>query len=271
MQERDYVLGTHDSEVERLGLQHRVWQTTVLDCWRRAGIKAGSRVLDVGAGPGYATLDLAELVGPKGEVIALERSSRFVEFGKAACLKRGLNHVRWFELDLMAEPLPAENMDAAWCRWVASFVSKPDMLVARIARAVKPGGIAIFHEYVDYDTFRLVPPSPAVEEFKQHVGASWRANGGEPDIARQLPTMLAAHGFKIRSATPKIFCARPGEELWSWPASWIKINSRRLQELKQVDEAWVRALDQELAAAEANPNALLLTPLVLEIIAEKVN
>jgi SAM-dependent methyltransferase len=271
MQERDYVLGTHDSEVERLGLQHRVWQSTVLECWRRAGITTGSRVLDLGAGPGYATLDLAELVGASGEVIAIERSNRFVDFGKAACTKRGLHHVRWFELDLMTEPLPAKDMDAAWCRWVASFVSRPEMLVAKIAQAIRPGGVAIFHEYVDYDTFRLVPPGPAVEQFKQHVAASWRANGGEPDVARQLPTLLAANGFKIRSAAPKIFCARPGEELWSWPASWMKINSRRLQELKQVDEAWVRALDQELAAAEANPNSLLLTPMVLEIIAEKVN
>ena len=270
MQERDYVLGTHDSEVERLGLQHRVWQSTVLDCWRRAGIKTGSRVLDIGAGPGYATLDLAELVGATGEVIAVERSNRFVDFGKAACAKCGLKHVRWFELDLMTEPLPAENMDAAWCRWVASFVSKPEVLVSKVAQALKPGGVAIFHEYVDYDTFRLVPSSSAVEEFKQHVGASWRANGGEPDIARQLPAWLGANGFKIRSATPKIFCARPGEEIWSWPASWIKINSRRLQELKQVDEAWVQALDRDLAAAEANPNSMLLTPLVLEIIAEKI-
>ena len=68
--ENDYVLGTNDEELERLGLQHRVWRPIVLDCWRRAGITFGSRVIDVGAGPGFATMDLAELVGPT------ERSSR---------------------------------------------------------------------------------------------------------------------------------------------------------------------------------------------------
>ena len=69
--DRDYVLGTHDQELARLGLQHRVWRPVVLDCWQRAGITVGKRVLDVGAGPGYATVDLAEIVGPTGEVIAL--------------------------------------------------------------------------------------------------------------------------------------------------------------------------------------------------------
>jgi ubiquinone/menaquinone biosynthesis C-methylase UbiE len=57
--ESDYVWGTHDEEVARLGLQHRVWRAAILDCWWRADITAGSKVIDVGAGPGYATVDLA--------------------------------------------------------------------------------------------------------------------------------------------------------------------------------------------------------------------
>ena len=59
MSERDYVLGTHDAEVERLGLQHRVWRERARDAWARAGIAAGQTVIDVGAGPGYAAIDLA--------------------------------------------------------------------------------------------------------------------------------------------------------------------------------------------------------------------
>src|SRR6266496_2004890 len=86
--ERDYVLGTHDEELERLGLQHRVWRPAVLDCWQKAGITLGKRVLDVGAGPGYATVDLAEIVGPTGEVVALERSKNFVRAMREACRVR---------------------------------------------------------------------------------------------------------------------------------------------------------------------------------------
>src|SRR4051812_27926421 len=100
MSERDYVLGTHDDELQRLGFQHRVWRPTVLDCWRRAGIAAGSRVIDVGAGPGFATIDLAETVEASGEVVAVERSSRYVKVARDACRARGLNNVRVVELDL---------------------------------------------------------------------------------------------------------------------------------------------------------------------------
>src|SRR5438477_5832285 len=99
--ENDYVLGTNDEELERLGLQHRVWRPIVLDCWRRAGITFGSRVIDVGAGPGFATMDLAELVGPNGEIIAIERSERFVAHAKNMAAARNLTNIRFRQADLM--------------------------------------------------------------------------------------------------------------------------------------------------------------------------
>src|SRR4051812_17105559 len=98
--ERDYVLGTHDEELQRLGLQHRVWRPTVSACWNKAGITVGSRVIDLGAGPGYATMDLAEIVGPQGKVTALERSARYVAAGKEGCENRGLTNVDYREADL---------------------------------------------------------------------------------------------------------------------------------------------------------------------------
>ena len=114
--EQDYVLGTHDDEIARLELQHRVWRPVVLDCWRNAGIKTGSRVLDVGAGPGHATVDLAEMVGPTGEVVAVERSGRFARAAQDACRLRQLANVRIHELDLMKSDLPPGPYDASWCR-----------------------------------------------------------------------------------------------------------------------------------------------------------
>ena len=53
--DKDDVLGTHDEEIERLGLQHRVWRPRVTDEWRRAGFTTGQPRLGLGCGPGYAT------------------------------------------------------------------------------------------------------------------------------------------------------------------------------------------------------------------------
>src|SRR5207253_8850366 len=113
--ERDYVLGTHDEELARLGVQHRAWRPVVLDCWKQAGITNGSRVLDVGAGPGYATVDLAEIVGPGGRVVAVERSSNFVNAIKSAIQTQSLSKVDVIELDLMNVGLLVGSFDLRWC------------------------------------------------------------------------------------------------------------------------------------------------------------
>src|SRR6201997_3413138 len=104
--DRDYVLGTHEEELARLGLQHRVWRPVALDCWQRAGITVAKCVLDVGAGPGYAAIDLAEIVGPTGEVVALERSQNFIRAMKTTCRARSLVNVKIHELDLMKDEIP---------------------------------------------------------------------------------------------------------------------------------------------------------------------
>src|ERR1700757_3215692 len=104
--DRDYVLGTHEEELARLGLQHRAWRPVALDCWQRAGISVGKRVLDIGAGPGYAAIDLAEIVGATGEVVALERSQNFIRAMETNCRERSLTNVKIYELDLMQNELP---------------------------------------------------------------------------------------------------------------------------------------------------------------------
>src|SRR5260370_14447990 len=152
--DRDYVLGTHDEELARLGLQHRVWRPVVLDCWQRAGITVGKRVLDVGAGPGYATVDLAEIVGPTGEIVALERSRNFVRAIEATCRARSLTNVKIHEIDLMSDDLPAGDYDFAWCRWVVSFVNHPPLLIRTLTRVMPKVSSCIFHRSGHYQPWR---------------------------------------------------------------------------------------------------------------------
>ncbi len=266
--ENDYVLGTHREEVERLGLQHRVWRSVVLDCWRRAGIRAGSRVVDVGAGPGYATIDLAEIVGPTGEVLAIERSANFLEIAKEACAARRLSNVQFRNVDLMQERISGA-FDAAWCRWVASFVSSPATLINHIAGALRVDGMAIFHEYNDYRTWRLAPSRPAIESFVHEVMESWRATGGEPDVASGFPPLLRTAGLRVIDVRPRVLVISPHDYEWQWPASFIEINLTRLRELGRVTSDWTESVRREFAEAEADPTTLMTTPMFLEIIAQR--
>ena len=269
--ERDYVLGTHDEEIARLGLQHRIWRPVASDCWQKAGITIGSRVLDLGAGPGYAAADLAEIVGPTGKVVAVERSANFVRALEERCRARSLRNVHVHELDLMTDDLPEGPYDFSWCRWVASFVTDPALLIRKLAGVMRPGGVAIFHEYAHYLTWRFVPRLPNQERFAQEVKASWSAAGGKADVGLDLPSYLAHNGFAVRSVFPRIYSVRPSDYMWQWPASFVGIGLARLQELGRIDAAFAAKVQNEIDEAGANSNSLLITPLVLEIVAAKAS
>ena len=268
--EQDYVLGTHDAEIERLQLQHGVWRQHVRDCWQRAGLAPGMHVVDIGCGPGFASADLAEVVGEHGRVTGIERSERFIAYATRHCRMRGAENVNMVMADVMEEDLPVTDADAVWCRWLAIFVSDPALLVRKMAGMLKPGGKLIFHEYVHYETYQSVPPSARIEEFIAHVMRSWRDFGGEPNVARYLPAHLAAAGCRVRETRPISFSAQPHQPVWQWPASFIDVNLQRLLDLGLVDVDWVAAVKDDMQRLEADPNALLITPMVLEIIAEKI-
>ena len=269
----DYVLGTHNDEHARLGMQHSLWQEFVLDAWKRAGICTGTRVVDVGAGPGFATMDLADIVGATGHVTAVEISSKFAQEVKDQANVRGLNNVSVHIVDLMHEDIPlataGAEFDAAWCRWVCMFVPDVGALVRRVHNALRAGGVAVFHEYVHYETYGLQPPTPGIDSFTQAAMKSFSARGGNANIAGTLLKELRQHGFETMSIKPIARAARPHEPLWQWPAGFIRTYLPRLIELGQVDNAFAANVLAELARAEQDPQSIMLTPTVLEIIARK--
>lgn len=265
--ERDYVLGTHDEEIERLGLQHRVWRPRALDAWRRAGFTIGQVLLDVGCGPGHAAVDLAEIVGPSGRVVAIDRSQRFLEATAATCRRRGLDHVETLELDLDEAALPTLGADGAWCRWVFAFVKHPRDLLARLARALKPGAVLVAHEYLDYSTWRVAPRSPEFEEFVGAVMEAWRASGGEPDVGLDLPRWLGELGFETKSLRPIVDVVTPRNFVWEWPKAFVQSGLLRLVDLGRLTTGRAEEIAHSFAATETTAGSSMVTPAVLEIIA----
>jgi SAM-dependent methyltransferase len=269
-QDRDYYLGTHDEEVRRLGLQHRVWRPHVLDAWRRAGVTVGSVVVDAGAGPGYASLDLAEIVEASGKVVALERSERFLEALRQAAAGRGLANIETHAVDLVTDNIPVSGVDAVWIRWVFAFLTEPIAVLQKLAQALKRGGVIVIHEYMDWGTMNWTPRRPALSSFIETTLKAWRASGGEPDIAVQLLPMLAKTGLRLRETRPIIHAVKPDNYVWRWPATFIPNHARALAKSGAATDQWADEVAREFAAAEADPSTVMTTPLVMEIIAERV-
>jgi SAM-dependent methyltransferase len=266
-QDRDYILGTHDEEIVRLGIQHRVWRPRALDAWRRAGFTVDQTIIDVGCGPGYASIDLAGIVGASGQIISVDRSRRFLDTLENASRGYGLSNIQTVEADLEEGAFPKSSADGAWCRWVFAFLKKPRNLLEKIKGSLRPGGTLVIHEYFDYSTWRTTPRCPEIEEFVQEVMKNWRSDGGEPDVGLQLPLWMPEVGFEIKSLTPIIDIFPATNFMWQWPKSFVRVGPQRLVDLGLMSAERARQVVEEFDRVEKTPNALMITPAVLEIIA----
>jgi SAM-dependent methyltransferase len=266
---KEYALGTHDAEIIRLGIQHKLWSASAFACWERAGISAGKTVLDIGCGPGYTSYDLAGLVAPKGKVIAVDASVRFIEHLKGRL--RADTHVPIEPRagDVQKLTLPSESVDAAYQRWVLCFVKEPEAVIRGVARALKKGGVFAIQDYVHYEGVLLSPESKAFNRFMTIVSGAWNEQGGDTQVGMKLPALLAKHGLIPKEIRPLHRMARPNSQLWRWPAIFIETYAPKLVEEGRLTEQEHMALVRDWEDRTNNPNSFFCSPPMIEIIAVK--
>jgi len=107
-----------------------------------AAIEPGARVLDVAAGSGDQTLDIADRVGPSGAVLATDISPAILAFASENASRRGLRNVETKVADGESLGVPETSFDAAICRLGLMFFPDPGKGLQEIHRALKPGGRA---------------------------------------------------------------------------------------------------------------------------------
>ena len=267
--EKPYVLGTDQNELMRLGLQHQLWSEQVANGWDRAGFRWGDRILDAGCGPGYATFDLARLVGHVGRVIAVDKSSRFLDHLSRQIAAQGVSNIEVHPGDVEKLDLDPASLDGAYARWILCFVRKPAAVLRGVARALKPGATFLIHDYYRYEGIHIAPSDPVFERIFRAVAESWRIRGGDSNIGSRLVPMLAAEGFVIQHLRPLVRMARPNQPFWSWPNSFFSNYLPVLVEMALITRRDATLFARRWAERSADPHAFFSSPPMIEIIASK--
>jgi SAM-dependent methyltransferase len=265
-EENEYLLGTDDDELRRLGFQHQVWVREAAASWERGGFGPGQHILDIGCGPGYTTLDLARLVGQQGRVVGVDVSPRFVAHLQARAAATGAANVSVEVQDVEELSFPPESFDGAYARWVLTFLRRPEAVVAGVAKALKPGGRLVVHDYSHYAAFQLAPEDPAVQRVIAAIAASWRDGGGDPNVGARLPRMMHEAGMEVVSITPLSRVARPADALWQWPRTFFDNFLPHLVQTGYLAEDGRQAFDAVWAARAADPGAFLVSPPMVEVV-----
>jgi ubiquinone/menaquinone biosynthesis C-methylase UbiE len=271
-QNNEYVLGTGNDELDRLGLQHRIWADAAVRVWRASGIGSGSEVLDLGSGPGYASYDLAQLVGNTGKVLAFDESKQFVDFVNSQAKSRGLSQLSAQIGDaqnISATLSPDKKFDAIYCRWVLCWLPDPEKTLVEARKFLKPNGKFIIHDYFNWKAMTAAPRSPALSRVVAAAVSSFEDRQGNVDICADLPRMLRKSGYQISRFEVDQRVARGGglDSTLFWITSWWETYTPKLVSLGKVSQADCDQALADLQSLKKDPDQFFFCPPLFEIVA----
>jgi ubiquinone/menaquinone biosynthesis C-methylase UbiE len=267
--QNDYILGTDPEELQRLGFQHRVWSKDAFALWESAGLGQGQRILDLGCGPGFATFDLAAIAGPDGKVIGLDKSAGYIASASSHARTVGLSNVEFVLADFSDMTFERSSFDAIYSRWAFAWINNVEEVVQRACTFLKPGGVFLSHEYLHWGTFRVIPERPEVRRVIEACRESWHIMDSEIDIAPSLPALFRKNGLDVTHMSAISKLSRPGQMVWQWPSSFLKIYSLKLVDMGLLSAAERDAFLRVWPEVESNEDSILIAPLMMEVVARK--
>jgi SAM-dependent methyltransferase len=262
----DYLLGHDTREWSRLAEQHALWGPAFIAELQRLGLGSGSSILEMGCGAGDLLLDIANLVGPAGRAIGLERDPR-----AAARTRARLSHhgdVETGDLFALDPQRLGGPFDAVIARWVLSFVPRVDLALERMLAAVRPGGLIIVQDY-NHDGIGIWPRVPAIDRCIEAFRAAYAARGGDLWVATRLPGLLRALELEAIELAPRVLAGLPDSAVWRWVERFLMEHLETVVAAGHLDRASANAFQLAWNDSRQRSDTVLFSPQVVTVTARR--
>lgn len=188
-----YVLGSSSDELTRLIDQARFVGDLTAQVLQLAGLSEGMQVLDVGCGAGDVSFLAASMVGTSGMVTGVDKSPEAVELATRRAAAAGLTNVQFVTRDLLDFVLD-EPVDAIVGRLVLMYFADPAVILRRLTRFLKPGGVVVFHE-MDMSGAKSEPVCPLFESTVQRIRDTFVRVGADTRAGLRLGRVFEESGL----------------------------------------------------------------------------
>ncbi|MEN2281628.1 class I SAM-dependent methyltransferase [Algoriphagus sp. SE2] len=103
-------------------------------------IKPGDSILDIAAGTGLITFQMAKLLGPSGRIIATDISDEMIKIGTATAQSNRFSNVEFKQMDAEILSFKNSSFDMVTCSLGLMYLPDPDRALQEMYRVLKPGG-----------------------------------------------------------------------------------------------------------------------------------
>ncbi len=261
--EKPYLLGISADELERMRFQHGVWKHVTDGFLDRMGVAGGWRCLDVGAGPGFVTMDLRERVGENGSVTALDPSPLYLEHVRELTQEKGWTNVATVQSDLENALLPEAAFNLAYVRWVVNFVPDRVRFLRALARSVRSGGIIAVEDYF-YEGLAVHPRGTDFDRMPDIVRRYYRSGGGDPYAIADVPALLRAEGFGLVQFMPQQQVGGKDSPVFQWASQFFRLHLPLMAERGVIDSEERDRQLRNLDKLANDPTMMFFSPIVVQ-------
>lgn len=139
--------------------------------------RPGERMLEIGPGTGYYSLDIAAWLAPGGELQLLDLQQEMLDHTMRRVAERGLGNVVAVRADATALPFDDASFDAAVLTAVLGEIPDRDAALREIARVLRPGGRLVVGEL--FGDPHYTSPG-ALRRLGEAAGLRWEGRNGPP-------------------------------------------------------------------------------------------
>jgi ubiquinone/menaquinone biosynthesis C-methylase UbiE len=137
----------------------------------------GERVLEIGPGTGYYTLDIAEWLGADGRVEIFDLQQKFLDHVGGRAAERGLGNVVPTQGDATALAYEDASIDAVVLTAVLGEIPDPVAALREIRRVLKPSGRLVVGELFGDPHFTTLN---SLKRQAAEAGLSYESHSGIP-------------------------------------------------------------------------------------------
>ncbi|MGY1601710.1 class I SAM-dependent methyltransferase [Geodermatophilus sp. SYSU D00815] len=216
----DYALAVSEAEVRRYRFMAERARADEADHWRRAGIGPGAVVADVGCGPAAVAVQVADVVGPSGRVLAVEPDASARAAARQVIAASGATNVELTAGTGTSSGLAAGSVDVAMMRHVLAH-NGPDeqRIVDHLASLVRPGG-SVYLVDVDGTAARTLDLDPELDDLFEKYLEFHRRRGNDLMTGLRLRRLLERAGLDVdlHESRYTIATLPPGVQAPMWAA-----------------------------------------------------
>jgi ubiquinone/menaquinone biosynthesis C-methylase UbiE len=160
----------------------------------RQHVQTDSRILDCGCGPGSITVGLAQWA-PDGQTVGIDLGAEQLDGARALARDLGVVNVTFRQGSIFDLPFDDDSFDVVFAQTVLYHIPDTEKALAEMKRVLRPGGLVALRDAITASII-VWPEDPLAREMYRMFSLGAQRSGGNPDVGRELGTLLHAAGFE---------------------------------------------------------------------------